>query len=230
MSSMVTAVVGGAVVGGIMSNKAAKTQAKGAAAAGDASTAASMYATDEQRRQYELTRADQAPWMEQGAAAINQLGEGVLSGEMSRPFEASDMETDPGYQFRLSEGIKALDRSASAGGALASGGALKGITRFGQDFASNEYQNAYNRYTNQQATKYNQLANLAGVGQTSAQQLGQAGQAYAGNIGNIAMNNAANQGNAAIAGANAQASAYQGWGNALSSGITALGQYYGRRV
>jgi hypothetical protein len=172
-------------------------------------------------------QANQKPWLDQGTAAVNQLGAGVLSGAMSKPFEAGDMLADPGYQFRMSEGLKALDRSASSRGDLLGGAALKAITRFGQNTASNEYQNAYNRYTGEQATKYNQLASLAGVGQTAANTLGQAGQAYAGNVGNIAMNNAATQGNVAIAQGNTKSSLYQGVGNALSSGISGLSQYYG---
>jgi hypothetical protein len=61
---------------------------------------------------------------------------------------------DPGYQFRLKEGMQGLERSAAARGGLLSGGTLKGIQRYGQDMASQEYQNAFNRYqTSRQATK-----------------------------------------------------------------------------
>lgn len=229
MSSAITAVVGGAVVGGIMANKAAKTQAKGATEAARVSGEAGAYAADLQNQQWLQQQENQAPWLEQGTAAIEQLGPGVISGEMSKPFSMADYQQDPGYQFRLSEGVKALDRSASAKGNLLSGSALKGVTRFGQDLASQEYQNAYNRYTGEQATKYNQLANLAGLGQTTANTLGAAGQIAASNLGNIAQGTAATQGSAALAKASAQASAYQGYGNALSGGITGLSQIYQNR-
>ena len=56
-----------------------------------------------------------------------------------------DLQADPGYQFRLSEGLKALDRQAAARGGLISGSALKASSRYGQDMASQEYGNAYNR-------------------------------------------------------------------------------------
>jgi hypothetical protein len=56
-----------------------------------------------------------------------------------------DLQADPGYQFRLSEGLKALDRQAAARGGLISGGALKASQRYGQDMASQEYGQAYNR-------------------------------------------------------------------------------------
>lgn len=56
-----------------------------------------------------------------------------------------DLQADPGYQFRLSEGLKALDRQAAARGGLISGSALKASQRYGQDMASQEYGQAYNR-------------------------------------------------------------------------------------
>lgn len=75
----------------------------------------------------------------------------------------------PGYQFRLGEGIKALDRSAAARGRLRSGAQVKAITKFGQDYATNEYDNMLRRFYN-----------LAGVGQNATTTTGQFGQ-YAGN-------------------------------------------------
>lgn len=63
-------------------------------------------------------------------------------------FEAPDPEgiyADPSYQFRLSEGQKALERSAAARGTLLSGGTAKAITGWAQNFASQEYQNIWGR-------------------------------------------------------------------------------------
>ena len=60
---------------------------------------------------------------------------------------------DPGYGFRMKEGLKAVDAQAAARGGLISGAALKASQRFGQDMASQEYQSAFNRYqTRRQAT------------------------------------------------------------------------------
>lgn len=50
-------------------------------------------------------------------------------------------EASPGYQFRLDEGGRAVDRSAAARGLLLSGAQNKAITRFGQGEASGEFQN-----------------------------------------------------------------------------------------
>lgn len=60
-------------------------------------------------------------------------------------FNADDIYKDPSYNFRLSEGIKANERMASAGGRTLGGRTLKELTRYGQDYASTEYARAYDR-------------------------------------------------------------------------------------
>jgi hypothetical protein len=142
-------------------------------------------------------------------------------GLLSRQFGMDDFESDPGYQFRLAEGEKTINRAAAARGGYDSGGTLRALSRYGQNVASDEYQNAFNRWNAQNNQLYNRFASLAGVGQVANNQLGQAGQNYANQVGNIAQNNAANQGNALLAGANARASGYTGFGNALASGLNA---------
>lgn len=122
---------------------------------------------------------------------------------------------DPGYQFRLSEGMKALESSASARGNLLSGGTLKGIQRYGQDMASQEYQNAFNRYQAERAGTLNPLQSLAGVGQSTANTLGTMGMNYANQAGE------AYQG-----GANARASGYVGQANAIGGTIGNLSNMY----
>jgi hypothetical protein len=134
-------------------------------------------------------------------------------GKYARDFGMSDFQADPGYAFRLSEGMKALDRQAAARGGLMSGSALKAATRFGQDLGSQEYQNAFNRYQVNRSNQLTPLQSMAGMGQTTAQQLGNAGQNYA-----------TNAGNAYAAAGQAQAAGIMGAANALSQGV---GQYMG---
>jgi len=74
------------------------------------------------------------------------------------PFVAptgTEVTGDPGYQFRLGEGERALEQSAAARGVINSGGTLGDLVRFGQQFASNEYGNVYNRRMNEYNTNYN---------------------------------------------------------------------------
>ena len=123
---------------------------------------------------------------------------------------------DPGYQFRLKEGMQGLERSAAARGGLLSGGTLKGIQRYGQDMASQEYQNAFNRYQAERTGTLNPFQSLAGVGQSTANTLGTLGMNYA------------NQAGEAYQGAaNARASGYVGSANAIGGAIGNISnQYY----
>lgn len=57
----------------------------------------------------------------------------------------SDAMNEPGYKFRLDTGTDALERSAAARGVLRTGGTLKDIVGYGQNFASQEYNNVFNR-------------------------------------------------------------------------------------
>lgn len=137
-------------------------------------------------------------------------------GSLAKSFSMSDFEADPGYAFRMSEGQKALERSAAAKGGLLSGAAMKAATRFGQDSASQEYMNAYNRYNTNQTNLYNRLAGLAGSGQTSANTLASAGQNAANNISEIGLQKG-----------NVQAAGTVGSANAWSTGLNQLGNVFG---
>lgn len=155
------------------------------------------------------------------------------TGSLLHDFSMADYEADPGYAFRVSEGQKALERSAASRGGLYSGRAAKDLTRFGQDQGSQEYQNAFNRYQSNQSNKFNRLAAVAGIGQTANNALASAGTNYANQVSNIGMTNAANQGNAALASGNSRASGYSGiasalgnvnWGSLGGSGKTSSSQ------
>jgi hypothetical protein len=59
--------------------------------------------------------------------------------------DPNQLANDPSYQFRLKEGQRALENSAGARGTLRTGGTLKDLLGYGQSFASQEYNNIYNR-------------------------------------------------------------------------------------
>jgi len=108
------------------------------------------------------------------------------------------IETDPGYQFRLNEGMRVLERGAGARGGLLSGGFARKALRYGQDFASHEYSNIYNR-----------ISNIAGLGQVAAQSGGAAAMQAGANMGQAASDRALSS----AYGAQGQANA---WGNAAN--------------
>jgi hypothetical protein len=204
------AVVGSSLIGGVLSSGAATDAA-------DTQAAAANRAADLEYKMFQENQAAQKPFLEAGYKGQNKLM-GLLGlsantgaagyGSAARNFGMSDFEQDPGYAFRMSEGLKALDRTAASRGGMLSGAALRGATRYGQDMASQEYQNAYNRYQTNRAGILNPLQSLAGQGQTTANTLGAAGQNYATNAGNAYMN----AGNAAASGYVGSANA---WNNAL---------------
>lgn len=143
-------------------------------------------------------------------------------GSLNKEFGMEDFQADPGYQFRMAEGQKALERSAAARGGLGGGATLKALANYGQNFASNEYQNAHTRFTDGQTRRFNNLMGLANMGQNSAAMTGQAGQNYANQASNLYTNNANAQGAAAIAQANSM-------NNLIGQGMQAGAMYYGRK-
>jgi len=201
-------------VGAYSANQAAKAQKSAA------DTSAAI-----QRETFEKQTQLQEPFRQGGLSAQNQLltllglaPQGVEGinvdktspefGSAARSFSMADFQADPGYAFRMSEGMKALDRSAAARGGLLSGAALKGATRFGQDLASTEYTNAFNRYQTERAARLNPLQSIMGAGQSSANTLTNA----AGNMGQGVAQ-------AAVAGGNAQASQYMNTANVLTNAL-----------
>jgi len=208
--SAASSLAGGAIAGSA-AKKAAKTQEQ---AARDATAA--------QQRMFEEQKALQEPFRQGGLTAQQEImqllgigGDKTAAGygSLGKAFGTEQFQQDPGYAFRQSEGMKALERSAAARGNLLSGSTMKGVQRFGQDLASQEYQNAFNRYQTERAAKLNPLQSLMGSGQSAANVMtgaaGQMGQNEASNIYNAGQ---------------ARASGYIGQGNALN---TALGQVAG---
>lgn len=228
------ATVGAAVVGGVISSrasgKAASTQADAARDSAAIQAQATRDQIASQERMFERQVDLQEPWRQAGMTALNQLT--PLATEYT-PFGMEQFQEDPGYQFRLSEGMKALDRQAAARGGLISGSALRGAQRFGQDLASQEYGAAFNRYQTERNALLNPLQSLAGVGQTATNQLsGAAGQTGA-NLANIIGAGGTAQANAIGAAGQARASGYMGQANALNAtlgNITNIaGQYMASR-
>lgn len=207
---------------------AASSLAGGAMAASAAKKAsrvqeqAARDATAAQERMFQRQTELQEPFRQGGLTAQQEImqllgigGDKTAAGygSLGKAFGTEQFQQDPGYAFRQSEGMKALERSAAARGNLLSGSAMKGIQRFGQDLASQEYQNAFNRYQVERSAKLNSLQSLMGSGQSATNVMtgaaGQMGQNEASNIYNAGQ---------------ARASGYIGQANAIN---TTLGQVGG---
>jgi len=197
---MAAATIGAGLLGASSARSAANTQAQATQAAQDA-----------QERMFNKQVELQEPFRQAGINALNKL---IPLSDYTK-FGMDQFTQDPGYAFRLSEGMKALDRTAASRGGLLSGATLKGAQRYGQDLASQEYTNAFNRYQTERNAQLNPLQSLAGVGQTATGALTNAAQ----NFGTQTGQNLQDIGTA-------RASGYLGGSNALSSAIGQAGQMY----
>jgi hypothetical protein len=166
-------------------------------------------------------KALQEPFRQGGLTAQNEImqllgigGDKTAAGygSLGKSFGTEQFQQDPGYGFRQAEGMKALERSAAARGNLLSGSTLKGVQRFGQDLASQEYQNAFNRYQVERSAKLNPLQSLMGSGQSAT-------NVMTGAAGQMGQNEASNLYNAG----QARASGYVGSANALSNALGQVG-------
>jgi hypothetical protein len=146
-------------------------------------------------------------------------------------------QNDPGYQFRLTQGDKAIQNSAAARGGLLSGGTAKALSDYNQSSASGEYGNVYNRalteyqqryniFNNNQSTLFNRLADLSGFGQTAAGQLNSAGTSAADNTSRTLLTSGQQIGQDINNAGAARGSGYVGVGNAVSGGLNNLASIY----
>ncbi len=206
----------GSIIGGLIGKG-------GADAAGAAAGRAGDNAYSRGREEAAANKSLASPYLQSGWAGTNALlralGLGHLNpfnvdgGPSSTAYGETSLNTDspsgdaayardnflasPGYQWRLGEGAKALDRSAASKGMLLSGAQTKGLTDFNQNEASGEWTNYIGN-----------LFKLSGQGAASA------------GATNNANTSALNAGNALnFQGDMGQAAMYSSGANALASGI-----------
>lgn len=211
---------------------------------GDAIAAQSKAASEANALQkyiFDTQQKNIEPWMTAGKAALGNLTNLLNSGELTSKyagkfntkFDPSTVQMDPGYQFGLDQGQQAIANSAAARGMGLSGATLKAANRFGTDYATTKYNDAYNRtygrfqdeYSKQvddfnrfwaeKQNAFNPLFNMAGLGSTANQQVGQAGQNYANQVGATTRNLGDNSAASSVARGNV-------WGNLLGD----LGGYF----
>lgn len=244
------AMIGSAVIGGVGASMQSNAAGSASRSQANASVQAAQIQADQADRALELQsdiyqdqRGIYAPTATLGAGALarqsimaggsqsaaqdfyrNQTT--ALNGTASQDPELegytanSWMTSDPGYAFRRDQGTQALERSAAARGQLFSGATGQELQRYGQDYASNEFMNAFNR-----------LGAISGTGQTATQNIGSAGQNYSGQAtgtlqysGNAQANGIMGAGNARASGYLAQGNAWGGFANNMSG---MLGAYAG---
>jgi hypothetical protein len=214
MSFLTAAVIvgGSALVAGYMGSEAAKDAAGQTRAGIDAATA-------EQRRQYDVTRQDYAPYREIGTTALKDITERMPFFTSQFGDEQMAQYLDPSMEFRRKIGEQTTARALNVGGGFLSGNTLRGLTDYGQGLASTEYGNSFNRFQTDRGNIYNTLGNIAGLGMGATNQGAQYGQAAAQNIGTLAVGGAQAQASGTIGQA-------QAWQNSLGQ-VSDLATLYG---
>lgn len=161
-----------------------------------------------------------------GAAANEQPANAMLApgvqgpgglgyGEFLAPF---DYQEEPGYQFGLQRGLDQLEASASARGSLGSGGTLKALERYRNDYATSKYNDAFNRFQSDRANRWGMLGDVAGIGTNAAQQANTAAGAYGVNAGNMMLGRG-----------EAEAGGTLGVGGAIQQGLGGAADIYGQQ-
>jgi len=211
------------------SKKAASAQKEAAYEANQTARDLSSEQMDLYKQIYDEQKAQQAPYLQQGQAAIGKLGSLMGGTDPFKDYLAKSglsggqfNQNNPQYQFLLKQGQQALDRSAAARGMGYSGAQMKAAQQFGQGLASQQYDKEYDRAAQEFGNYYNRLAALAQGGQqaaTTASQLGgQYGQNVGGTLGSLSgqlQNNIGQLGNA-------RASGYIGQANAITGGLQGI--------
>ena len=170
----------------------------GAGDRANAAQAAAMREANETLKQnYAEAKDRYSPYSEQGARSFSDLANMTAQDERfstadnpmrdhNGVFSMADFEKDPGYQFQMEEGMKAINRGAAAGGGRGGGATMKALARFGQGLASQEYgnaynrfnqdyQNSYNRFNQDQSTQYGRMSDLVNYGQNANNMITNAG-------------------------------------------------------
>lgn len=168
------------------------------------------------------SRADTLPYRNAGVGALGDVQADIAG---YKPFDAAQFNQykDPGFDFSLSQGLKAIQHSAAARGQLLGGNTMKDMAKYAIGASSSEFNNAFARSQAVFGTKLNASQGLAGVGQTAVGQSGASGQNYANNAQQAGQANSAAYGNVMSGNANAQAAGVTGAANANASMYTGVG-------
>jgi len=196
------ATIGSSVIG----SKAAKSAANTQAAAADRAMAQEL-------AMYEQSREDLGPYRELGYTALEDIEKRIPFFTSQFGDQQLQQYLDPSMAFRMKYGTQATERLANVGGGALSGNTMRALQEFGQDLASTEYGNAFNRFQTERSNIYNTLANIAGMGQQSVNTGVQAGQNLAAQQTGLMTGQAAAQAAGQVGSANAYSNALGNIGN-----------------
>ena len=218
MSFVATAIVGSAVVGGVVASRSAGKAAQ-------AQQEASGASIDEQRAQFAAMQRTLKPYVDAGTPALRQIASfsdvaqpalneqqalnGMFGAEAQQE-AINRIEQSPLYLEQVRQGENAILQQASATGGLRGGNIQAALAQFRPAVLSQMIENQYSKLGGMAEFGGNAAQNLATMGQASGAGVGAQGMNMASNIGNL---------NAQTGQAQAQAQLAKGqaWGNVAGS-------------
>ena len=182
MSFIATAIIGSAVVGGVLSSNAQKSAAK---TASRAQQQAADQSIAEQRRQFDAVQQLMAPYVQSGTTALSRYNALTgLSGEEAQQSMIQQISSGAEYGALVRAGEEGILQSASATGGLRGGNTQSALARFRPEILSSLIRDEYSRLGNMASMGQNAAAGLGNagmqLGQNISNQYGQIGQAQAG--------------------------------------------------
>lgn len=130
------------------------------------------------------------PYATAGSGAADTLAKGVAEGgDFNRIPTAADIQIDPGYAWRQQQAQQAYERSAGAHGGVDNGGFTRDLIRYIGNDASQEFQNAYQRFQTSNQNRFNNVFGVAGMGKDASTTMGGnliGSATYGGNVRNQA--------------------------------------------
>jgi hypothetical protein len=182
MSFIATAIIGTAIVGGVISSSA---QRSAASTASRAQTEASNQSIAEQRRQFDAVQQLMAPYVQSGTTALSRYNALTgLSGEEAQQSMIQQISSGAEYGALVRAGEEGILQSASATGGLRGGNTQSALARFRPEILSSLIRDEYSRLGNMASMGQNAAAGVGNagmqLGQNISNQYGQIGQAQAG--------------------------------------------------
>ena len=228
MSGIATAIIGGAIIGGVVasnnadtaaeaSKQASETQATAQEKATAAQTAAQDQALTEQRRQFDKIQELLSPYTQAGPSALQGMqGLAGLRGAGEQQASIDQIKQSAQYQELARQGEQGILQNASATGGLRGGNVQAALAQFRPSLLNQLIE-----------SQYNKLAGLTQLGQNSAAGTAVAGQQSAANIGNLYSAQGAAQAAGLTGVAQAQAGGIIGAANARTQGMSGVSNAFG---
>lgn len=108
--------------------------------------------TDAANNKLEEAKSYLDPYRTTGETGTTVINNGLQAGgQFNKNPTMADLQIDPGFQFRLSQGLSQQNRIAAANGYGGSGTAAMALERFRQGTSSEEYAKAFQRFRDNRA-------------------------------------------------------------------------------